>query len=126
MIEVPLNKKKFKGVYTLVDDADYVFLSRWNWSLMCSGYVFRKGKKSEGCLYRKTIYMHRQILGITDSKVLCDHINHNKLDNRRCNLRVCTSTQNQSNRILNRTSLSGYKGVSLKRVNGKVVCYYFC
>ena len=42
--------------------------------------------------------MHRVILGIIDTNIICDHLNGDKLDNRRCNLRVATPTQNSINR----------------------------
>lgn len=115
MKKLPLNKRNFKGQYALVDDSDFEWLSRWNWTLVGSGYPFRKGRKCEGYFYRKTIYLHRQVLNIRESSLVCDHINHDKLDSRRSNLRICTHTQNQYNRNLNRSSLSGYKGVSWKK-----------
>jgi hypothetical protein len=42
----------------------------------------------------------------------CDHINHNGLDNRRANLRLCTPQQNSFNQRPRRNSTSIYKGVS--------------
>ena len=48
-----------------------------------------------------------------------DHINRNKLDNRRCNLRVASNSQNCRNREKGKNNTSGYKGVSYKKKNKK-------
>ena len=50
-----------------------------------------------------------------------DHINHNALDNRRCNLRVCSQAENVRNRRGLARRTSRYKGVSLNRKSGKWV-----
>lgn len=55
--------------------------------------------------------IHRLILGITDPNVFVDHINHNGLDNRRSNLRVCTNQQNICNCHIPKNNKSGCKGV---------------
>jgi len=60
---------------------------------------------------RKEIQMHREILGLTDPKQKVDHINGNRLDNRRENLRVVTDSQNHMNRVKG-PGTSKYKGVS--------------
>jgi hypothetical protein len=54
--------------------------------------------------------MHRVILNTPDG-MKTDHINNDKLDNRRCNLRVCTDAQNMRNRGKQANNTSGYKGV---------------
>lgn len=91
--EMPLTK----GKVAIVDEADYMRLSRWKWSYSNSGYAMRGttagGKKSRGYT------MHRQILGLIhgDGKEV-DHINKDRLDNRRANLRVVTRKENCANR----------------------------
>lgn len=55
--------------------------------------------------------LHRLILNITDPKVFVDHINHNGLDNRKVNLRICTNQQNICNCNTPKNNTSGHKGV---------------
>lgn len=55
--------------------------------------------------------IHRLILNVTDPNVVVDHINHNGLDNRKCNLRVCTNQQNICNCKVPKNNKSGIKGV---------------
>ena len=77
-------------------------------------WVYR-GEKGFGTYIKcengyKYTYLHRLLLGEPDG--LCvDHINHDKLDNRKCNLRVCTRSENLCNKILSDKNTSGYKGV---------------
>ena len=63
----------------------------------------------------KSIYLHRYIMDCKKGMYI-DHINHNKLDNRRSNLRVCTSQENNFNSITPKNSSTGYKGIT-KRGN---------
>ena len=62
--------------------------------------------------------MHREILDVP-AGMICDHKNHNGLDNRRCNLRICTPAQNQYNRRLQTGGTSLYKGVYWHKENRK-------
>lgn len=55
--------------------------------------------------------MHRYILNAPKSTII-DHINGNKLDNRKCNLRLCTDAENSYNRPANSRNILGVKGVS--------------
>jgi len=100
-----------KGV-VVIDDCDYDIIKNYHWHL-AYGY----GKLS---FYAQThlkinskwttIKMHQLIMGSPVGKI--DHINHNGLDNRRCNLRICTSQQNSMNaRKTTNLRSSIYKGV---------------
>ncbi len=62
----------------------------------------------------RTIEMHRQILN-APAGLLCDHKNHNGLDNRRANLRLCTPSQNSQNQLPRAGFSSIYKGVSREK-----------
>ena len=99
---IPLTQGKF----AIVDAADYERLAEHKWCLK-SNNVHYYAHRSVG---RTTIMMHHEIIDVPPGKV-CDHINHNGLDNRRCNLRVCTTSQNGYNRLPNKNGTSRYKGV---------------
>jgi hypothetical protein len=63
--------------------------------------------------------MHRVVMRVNED-AMYDHINHDKLDNRKENLRLATSTQNNRNRRKRSdTTTSQYKGVSWHGRSGK-------
>jgi hypothetical protein len=65
------------------------------------------------------ICLHRWLFNVTDKHVI-DHINHNELDNRRCNLRVTDYYCNLKNRRgKNLTNTSGYRNVSWHKKSKK-------
>lgn len=101
--------------YAIVDDADYVYLSQWKWNLDNCGYA-RRGIKVSG--KNVTVRMHRQVNGTPDG-FFTDHINHNKLDNRKSNLRTVTNSQNKANEPLRANNTSGFKGVTRHTSTGK-------
>lgn len=57
--------------------------------------------------FGKCSIAHRVIMGVTDPKMVVDHLNGNGLDNRRVNLRVVTSIDNVKNRQVSRNKVSG-------------------
>ena len=63
--------------------------------------------------------LHRLILGVEDSNVFIDHINHNGLDNRKENLRICTNQQNMCNCVIPKNNTSGCKGVQWSKDKNK-------
>jgi len=105
--KIPLTQGKFAKV----DPEDYLWLSQFRWCCKMNvdncyavRHVQVRGKS-------KRIYMHRQIMN-TPNHLVCDHINHDGLDNRRKNCRNCTTAQNNSNRRSAPTASSRYLGVS--------------
>ena len=99
---IPLTQCKF----AIVDADDYERLSLHKWYAHRSRNMIYAGRQSDRCC----ISMHRVIMNAPKGMV-CDHINHNGLDNRKCNLRVCTVKENSYNRSPLKGCTSKYKGV---------------
>lgn len=111
-----------QGYVAVVDDQDYDGLAEYAWRAQVEKngvYACRLQRKAEhenGM--PKKVYMHRQILGVTDRWTDVDHANRNGLDNRRANLRTCSRSENNGNRKKS-GGTSRYKGVSWDSKNGK-------
>lgn len=109
--QIPLRGKYGAGKFALVDDDDYEYLSQYKWRCDATGYarysVYSKPKRTI-----LTILMHRLILNTPDG-FDTDHINGDRLDNRRSNLRLATCQQNSANsRGHGRASI--FKGVGFQ------------
>ncbi len=112
MKRIDISTKKYPNVFTMVNDKDFEWLSRYKWY----------AEKNRNIYYARTahtiggkqigIRMHRLILN-PPAKLECDHRNGNGLDNRRCNLRICTQAQNQANRKYGKLGVSKYRGVAM-------------
>jgi len=107
--EIPLTQ----GKVALVDDEDYEELNKHKWCAQKTGKAFYAVRNVGKRPHQKHVYMHRQILNAPPG-VECDHRNGNGLDNRRCNLRICTSGQNKMNQRP-RGGTSQFKGVRWHR-----------
>ena len=109
---VPLTK----GQFAIIDIEDYDIVSKHTWHASfakCSNSYYAKTNiKIEGKQTSKP--MHKLIMNAPKGFVI-DHINGNTLDNRRCNLRVCTQAENSRNRKTSENTISGYKGVIKKK-----------
>jgi hypothetical protein len=104
----------------LVNEIDYErVLAVGKWYANPSGATFYARKnfwRGGRCL---SIRMHTLITGLS----YVDHANGNGLDNRRCNLRLATDTQNAQNRGLRSDNSSGFKGVSRDKQRQAWVAY---
>jgi hypothetical protein len=102
---------------TMVDDNDYEYLNQWKWHCTSDNYAVRCS--SMNAIGKRTlIYMHVAIMPHPEG-MKTDHKNHNTLDNRRPNLRICTHSQNLANSVRAINNSSGRKGVCWKKQLGK-------
>ena len=116
---IPLTQDKF----AIVDAEDYEWLNQYKWyaSRNENGDYYAK-RMERGT--RRQIIMHRVITEAPPG-LLVDHRNHNGLDNRRSNLRICTKAENVRNQ-LPRGGTSRYKGVSWSKSNKKYAATIRC
>ena len=92
----------------LFDKEDYEYIKKYYWYIDVTGYVVHKHKnKTKG----KTYYLHRELISCGKEKFV-DHMNNNKLDNRKSNLRLATAQQNTFNKSIQKNNTSGVPGVS--------------
>lgn len=108
--EIPLTQ----GRVAIVDDEDFEWLSQWKWHWRnakfrprSTGYARRRVRK---CEKESSRLMHRVILNAPPGMEV-DHINGDGLDNRRCNLRLATPSQNTANCKRPITNKTGFRGV---------------
>ena len=103
------------GTKFIFDICDANVVNRQGWHLSRRGYVAGKEKRRERPL-------HKMLLQV-DSGFDIDHINRDKLDNRRSNLRVCSHHSNCLNQSKRSTNTSGYMGVSFSKNMKKFESY---
>lgn len=108
-----------KGQKTIIDDKDFEWLNQNRWYLGSGGYVTRVLSRKLHPQGKQTrVFMHRVILN-PPRGYFTDHINGDKLDNRKANLRVATARQNSYNRKIGSNNKSGCKGVYYRPNYGK-------
>ena len=90
----------------MVSNKDYAELSKHKW---CASKLSYGGFAATRDVSGKTVFMHRVVMN-APKELEVDHKNHDTLDNRPANLRLCTSSQNQRN-MISKTGSSRYKGV---------------
>ena len=83
-----LMDKEGKIHNVLIDIDDLEKVKKHQWKLTQQGYVRNN----------KVGFLHRYILNVTDEDVTVDHIYHNKLDNRKSQLRLCSQKENNYNK----------------------------
>lgn len=97
----------------IIDDADFDKIQGFNWGISTGGYIVASDWRSEDKAINKKVYIHRLLHEFDLEKgMTVDHINGDKLDNRRSNLRIASYSQNHANKSKSRGT-SKYKGVHL-------------
>lgn len=96
--------------FVWVDDIDFEYLNQFNWINNGNGYYKRYGDYKNG--KQENIYLHREITQAPPNMVV-DHIDGNKKNNTRANLRICTQSENLKN------SKSRGKGYFFDKGKGK-------
>lgn len=108
---IPLTRGKFAKV----DDEDFDWLNQWKWNCQKTKtpgrfYAYRGGLNEETGK-KRSISMHRQIMGVKDRTMDVDHEDLDGLNNQRSNLSVCGRSFNNVNSLPPKNNTSGFKGV---------------
>lgn len=110
--------KLTKGAVALVSDEDYERVAAYKWYLHSDGYAVRtvvvEGRKVK-------VLMHRFIMEAAPGEEI-DHINGNRLDNRRENLRRVNRTHNNANSRPRKGRITRYKGIDWREDKQKMAC----
>ena len=110
------------GGFFLIDAADFPLVSSFStWRVACGGYV--AGNISRRVTRgNRMILLHMLLLGPHTGQDV-DHINGDRMDNRRQNLRLCTHQENCFNQRKKITNTSGYTGVSYSKRSSRYEAY---
>lgn len=84
-----------------IDKEDYYEVRKYAWKISTSGYVTRSTEPRN---------LHRLIFPVHKNQII-DHINRNRLDNTKKNLRIITKSQNGINSDRKKISSTGFRGV---------------
>ena len=98
--------KTTKGIEFTIDTSDLEKVLCYTWCVSKTGYLVAN-------INSKVVKLHRYLLELSSASKVVDHINHNPLDNRRSNLRVCTQNKNAKNMKLKSNNSSGFPGIDI-------------
>lgn len=108
-----------KGKYAIVDPDDWYRTDAFNWHAAESRGLFYAKRYVINVEKPYMLPMQNFILGIKHG-IIVDHINHNGLDNRKANLRVCSAQENSYNtKKKSNASTSKFKGVYFCRTHNR-------
>lgn len=135
VIKIPIYGRGYIKHYALIDREDFELVNRYRW-FSSKKHQERKTPQKEdyiiwahnidektGKQNNKWLMLSRLIMKAKFGEIV-DHINRDNLDNRKCNLRICTIKQNNQNSSLKITNTSGFKGVTFFR-NKKTKQWYW-
>ena len=101
MKTIKLLGEKGQGKLVIVDNNMFDYLNSFKWYFSTNGYAATS----------KNVFMHR-LVNNTPKGIGTDHINRNRLDNRKRNLRTANQSLNILNSSIKVNNTSGFKGVS--------------
>lgn len=102
-----------QGLVAVVDDDDYDRVSRFKWSATRHGKVVYAQRKIKTPLGRSTsLLLHRFLMNVVNPKIYVDHRDHDGLNCKKSNLRLCVPGENDGNQMKKHGTSSRYKGVS--------------
>lgn len=100
-----------QGMVAIIDKEDYGKVCSYKWFAVRSRGNYYAAAHG---VNRETIKMHRVIMGVVNSKIICDHKDHNGLNNRKENIRICSNSENVKNTTSRKNTTSKYLGVCYK------------
>lgn len=109
-----------RGKVTVIDAVD-LWVTEWKWYARPNvegTHFYAVRCTSKYSIGPRSIILHRLLLN-APSGLEIDHVNGDTLDNRRCNLRLATHSQNLANQKFSSANTSGFRGVSWDRASGK-------
>lgn len=110
--EVIIRNRKGDIIAAAIIDIDMVeLISQYKWNL--SGGYARTMIDGHG------VFMHKVIMNDIDNKFTIDHINRNRLDNRKNNLRYATIQENSFNQSIYKNNTSGVASVRYNKNKNK-------
>jgi hypothetical protein len=139
--KIGLRSKKYNEYY-IEDDCVHVKMSNCDDYMLCDiedwnklkCYCWSSNQYNYATAYHdgvNILIFHREIFNLENQDIQVDHISGKRLDNRKCNLRLCSNQENSFNKFKNSNNTSGYKGVyfdkernkwrSVIQINGKSV-----
>jgi hypothetical protein len=119
--DIPLtNKYSLIIDFAFVSKSDFDEVNKYKWFKTPDGYAVKSYNQETASL------MHRYILGKPDDCYMIDHIDNNKLNNRRENLRFVTSSENNQNRSKKLNTTSKYIGIYFTKNKWRAQCATNC
>lgn len=94
------NKDNYEKARAIIDLEDVDKIKNYKWNCEPNLHV-----------YSGNTWLHRLIMNCTEESMVVDHINRNPLDNRKCNLRICTNQENGMNCSLGKDNTTGIVGL---------------
>ncbi len=113
------------GTQCMVSECDWLFLVGYSWNTDCQGYLRCNNRGTWNGFETHGLHLHRFVVQLMGLKIPegfnIDHIDRNKLDNRRPNLRVASEEMQHNNLDTQKNNTSGYPGVSFNKSRNKWV-----